>query len=215
MSSFWKIILILSSLLIIGGDGEKPICLENINADPYAEKILLKVADIIDEPIRLPDYYKGRLLDLYNGTLMGVRSLHRSGHSVVTCEKDALYHEIPIAITDVFAEYRWQLHFLNWKKHGSVFVKGIFLKATAVIKQELKRGVKPVVHKFVIDNVSKPSVKFTGISSFIQGLVGNISTIVVRSIPKLIYNALEKPLHAALEKAINEIFSVNPRNSYK
>ncbi|XP_013792375.1 uncharacterized protein LOC106476257 [Limulus polyphemus] len=209
VSSLSQIILFLNVVIIVGGYGGKPICLEDINADPYADKVLLKVVDVIEDPIRLPVYHKGYLLDLDDGTLTGSRDLHRSGHTVLKCTEDAFYHEIPIAINNFSADYKWTLHLFHWSKRGKMFIKGMNLMATVIIRQELRRGAEPTVHRFTIHGITKPSVTYTGIDGVVQKLAETISTTAVQIIPKIIETTLQKSIHAGLQRAVHEIFGMS------
>nr|AIW62611.1 hypothetical protein [Scytodes thoracica] len=151
--------------------------------------------------MRLPP--RSTFVELSEGRVWGMQTLHRSGPVQVTClDNDTVVITGKLATDELKARYTWEKE-IRKKREGYILVKTSDFEAD--VQLIIHKGQEhPKLETFKIQRFKDISVEMTGLG-FLTWALGEITTMMSGMFQWAIARAVQGPLREALERELYEI----------
>ena len=176
-------------------------CLDQ-DVDAYLDKVLEQARKQLPEPMRLPP--RSAFVELSEGRVWGMQTLHRSGPMIVTClDNDTVVITGKLATDELKARYTWEKEFRKKKREGFVLVKTNDFEAD--VQLIIHKGHEhPKLEAFKIRRFKDISVEMTGLG-WLTWALAEVTTMMSGIMQWAIARAVQGPLREALERELYDM----------
>ncbi|XP_035225798.1 uncharacterized protein LOC118198264 [Stegodyphus dumicola] len=175
--------------------------------DQYIDKVLDEVRPKLPEPAFLPERV-GRFR-LFNGTLVNLASIKRSGPALVRCSDSTFSFLVPVGLRNLTGRYYWETDAGVPVFRG--FIDMFIRRLDADVFYTRQRhdvldesAPKATVEKFTITRLDGVQVKFDGLGP-LNAIASRFTNLVVRFFNRGVSRALEGPVKNAINKELENV----------
>ncbi|GAB6018766.1 hypothetical protein CHUAL_000435 [Chamberlinius hualienensis] len=144
-------------------------------------------------------------LNLYDGNLSGLSSIHRTGDVLLHYKDNYANATAQIGLENLKGSYKWNATFMKMTKKGVLNFTVQKIRTSVTIIQLNEKDSNPLISEFKITRIEQMKVNIDGLGS-LDNLIEFLTNVFANTFKKTFSRILENNVKKILQKNLNKQF---------